>query len=134
MLPDNCQMECIQMQSDIQLKEKFDRVSLLDFCRSYLPRDKYPLLHKHALFMSLFGSSYICEELFSRMKHIKNKIRTKISDERLENLPRIATTSTTPGIDVLVSQMSSIPLVLLPSPFTFIIINDNQKLSNGFIT
>ena len=30
-LPANFQMECIELQSDIQLKEKCDRVSLLDF-------------------------------------------------------------------------------------------------------
>ena len=59
-LPASFQREYIQLQSDIRLKEKFDRVSLLDFYRSYLPRDKYPLLHNHALFMSkLFGSTYI---------------------------------------------------------------------------
>ena len=106
MLPANCQMECIEVQSDIQLKEKFDHVSLLDFYRSYLPRDKYPLLHNHALFMSsLFGSTYICEQLFVRMKHINSKIRTKISDEHLENSLRIVTTSIKPDIDALLSQI-----------------------------
>ncbi|XP_041442018.1 general transcription factor II-I repeat domain-containing protein 2-like [Xenopus laevis] len=94
MLPANFQMECIELQSDFQLKEKFDHVSLLDFYRSYLPRDKYPSLHNHALFLSsLFGSTYICEQLFSRMKHTKSKIRTKLSDEHLEYSLRIATTS-----------------------------------------
>ena len=60
MLPANFQMECIELWSDIQLKDKFDCVSLLDFYRSCLPGDKYPLPHNHALFMSsLFGSTYI---------------------------------------------------------------------------
>ena len=45
MLSANIQMECIELQSDIQLKEKFDHVSLLDFYRSYFLRDKNPLLH-----------------------------------------------------------------------------------------
>jgi hypothetical protein len=106
-LPANLQMECIELQSDIQLKEKFDHVSLLDFYKiyEYLPREKYPSLHNHALFMSsLFGSTYICEQLFSRMKYTKNKTRTKISDEHLENSLRIATTSIEPNIDSLVSQ------------------------------
>ena len=48
--------------------------------RSYLPRDKFPLLHNHATFTStVFGSTYICKQLPSRMKHINSKIRTKIS-------------------------------------------------------
>ncbi|KAF0683354.1 Uncharacterized protein FWK35_00038104 [Aphis craccivora] len=63
-------MECIELQSDIQLKEKFNRSSLLDFYKLYLPKETYPVLHDHALFMfSLFGSTYICEQLFSRMKN-----------------------------------------------------------------
>ena len=105
-LPANFQMECIKLQTDIQLKEKFDCVSLLDFYRLYLPRDKYPLLHNHALFMSsLCGSTYICEQLFSGVKHIKSKIRTKISEEHLENSLRITTISIKPDTDALVSQL-----------------------------
>ena len=53
----------------------------------------------------LFGSTYTCEQLFSRMKHIKSKIRTKISDELLENSLRIATASIKPDIDAPVSQL-----------------------------
>ena len=106
MLPANFQMECVELQSDIQLKEKCDRISLLDFYRSCLPRDKYPLLHSHALFMSsLFGSTYIYEQQLSRMKHIKSKIRTKISGEHLESSLSIATTSTKADADALASQI-----------------------------
>ena len=72
MLPASFQMECTELQADIQLKEEFDCVSLLDFYRLYLPRDKYPLLHNHALFISsLCGSTYICEQLFSRMNTVE---------------------------------------------------------------
>ena len=79
-LPSNPQMKCIELQSDIQLKEKFGNVSLLEFYKDYLPRDKYSNFHNHALLMSsVFGSIYICEQLFSRMKHTKNKNRTKIT-------------------------------------------------------
>uniref|UniRef100_A0ABM5FVD0 General transcription factor II-I repeat domain-containing protein 2A-like n=1 Tax=Pogona vitticeps TaxID=103695 RepID=A0ABM5FVD0_9SAUR len=104
-LPANLQMECIELQSDIQLKEKFDHVSLMDFYKVYVPREKYPSLHNHALFMSLlFGSTYICEQLFSRMKHTKNKTRTKISDEHLEHSLRIATSSIKANMDALVAE------------------------------
>lgn len=97
--------ECIELQSDIQLKEKFHCVPLLDFYKLYLPKDKYPSLHDQALFMaSLFGSTYICEQLFSRMKYTKSKNRSKISDEHLESSLRIATTSIEPDIEALVSE------------------------------
>ncbi|CAI6355941.1 unnamed protein product [Macrosiphum euphorbiae] len=45
------QMECIELQSDIQFKEKFNQSSLLDFYKLYLPKETYPVLHDHALFM-----------------------------------------------------------------------------------
>lgn len=108
LLEADLQMECIELQADIQMKEKFHQFSLLDFYKIYLPKEKYPAIHKHALFMiSLFGSTYICEQLFSRMKHTKNKNRTRISDDHLENSLRIATTSIEPNIRALVSKKQS---------------------------
>ena len=53
--------------------------------------------------ISLFGSTYICEQLFSRMKFTKNKNRTKITDVHLEDSLRLSTTSIEPNIDALVS-------------------------------
>lgn len=104
-VPANFQMECIELQCDFQLKESFNGVSLLQFYKLHLPREKYPALYNHALFMSsLFGSTYICEQLFSRMKHTKSSIRSKISHDHLENSLRIATTSIKPDIDSLVSE------------------------------
>jgi len=65
MLPANFEIESIELQSDIQLKEKSDHVSLPDFHKPYLTREKYSSLHNHTLFISLlFGSTYLCEQLF----------------------------------------------------------------------
>ena len=50
------------------------------------PEKKYYSLHNHALFISsLFVSTYICEQLFSRMKHTENKTRKKT----IENIVNI---------------------------------------------
>ena len=98
-------MECVELHSDMQLKETFWNVSILNFYKLCLPRDQYPNLHNHALFMCLaFGSTYICQQLFSRMKHRKSKNRTKITDKHLENSLRILTSSIEPDIDLLVQQ------------------------------
>jgi len=76
-------MECIELQSDIQLKNMI--MSLPQFHKVSPTKEKYPLLHSHALFMSLFFySMHICEKLFSRIKHRKGNISSKISDEKLE--------------------------------------------------
>jgi len=57
----------MELQSHIQLKSHdLYRISLPDIHKRCLTRDKYPLLHNHALFMSsLFGSTFICELLFT---------------------------------------------------------------------
>ena len=83
-------MEYMELQSNIQLKEKVGDV----FHKPYLTSEKYPLLHSHALLMSsLFDSTYICEQLLSRMKHRKSDISSKISDTHLENSLEIAITA-----------------------------------------
>mgnify|MGYP004573615627 CR=1 FL=1 len=96
-VPENMQMKC--MQSDVQLKEKFIQVYLLNFYKLHLPKEKYSALHEHALFMMpLLGSTYICKQIFFHLKNTKNKIRT-ILDEHLKNTLRIATVCIKPDID-----------------------------------
>jgi len=68
-----------------------------------LTREKHTFLHNHALFMSLlFASMYMCEQLFSRMRHRESKMSSKISDKHLsESSVRVATTAIS---EALVSQ------------------------------
>lgn len=99
------QMECIELQSDIQFKEKFSQSSLFDFYKLYLPKEKYSALHYHALFMSLlFSSTYICEQLFSKIENTKSKNLSIISEKYLESCLRTATTSFNPDINSFLSQ------------------------------
>ena len=39
-LPEDLQLECIDLQSDIQLKEKIDHASVLDYHKTSLTRGK----------------------------------------------------------------------------------------------
>ena len=58
-LSGNFQMDGIELQSDIPLKEIFGHLSLPDFYKTYYNREKYPSLHNHTIFMSsLFGSKH----------------------------------------------------------------------------
>lgn len=103
-LPGTLQMESCEIRCDAQLKEKFHQVGLEEFYKTYLDKEKYPAIYKHALAMiSLFGNTYVCEQLFSRMKHIKSKERTRITDEHLENCLRLATTS----VEIDINELSS---------------------------
>ena len=94
-LPAHFQMECIELQPDIQLRSL--TMSLYQTSISPVLAEKYPLLHSQALFMTLlFGSMHICEQL-SRMKYRKSKISSEISDEHLESSQRFVTPAFEPA-------------------------------------
>ena len=101
-------MELIEFQSDALLKSKFycEDISLLDFYAKYVsPTEKYPSLVNHAKKMTwLFGSTYSCEQLFSKLKHTKSKLRASLSDRHLDNVLLLASTSSPPNIEKLSSD------------------------------
>ena len=73
--PDNFQLELLDMQSDIELRQAFNSEGLLSFWRR-VPDGIYPNLIANALKQtSLFGSTYVCEAVFSKMVSIKNQYR-----------------------------------------------------------
>jgi len=84
-----------ELQSDIQSK---NMTMSLYFYKHYLTGERHSLLHSQAFFMSALGSMYICEQLFSSIKHRTDKISSKISNEHTENSLRIAATDIKPDI------------------------------------
>nr|XP_039250069.1 general transcription factor II-I repeat domain-containing protein 2-like [Styela clava] len=81
--PDGFQMELIELQADMETKRKYSENNLVDFYKLYVC-EKYPNLFRHAKRMtSLFGSTYCCEQFFSKMKLIKNRCRSQLTDEHL---------------------------------------------------
>lgn len=98
------QMELLELQGNEELKQNFLNYSLQDFYKS-LPTH-FPKLRQLAKKkLCLFGSTYKCEQLFSRMKHIKCKTRSQLTDFHLENNLRLALCSIPPNIDKLVKNM-----------------------------
>ena len=81
--PLNLQMELVELKNDEQFVKKFkDEEDLLDTWREAV---KYSNLKKLARkTLVLFGSTYVCQAGFSRMKYLKNKYRTRLSDSNLE--------------------------------------------------
>ena len=105
-IPEHLQLESINMQCNQYLKAKFNDVTLMDFYQKYLSSAEHPNLIKHSKMMAcLFGSTYICEQLFSQMKLVKSKSRTVLTDRHLEDTLRIATTDIEQNIDNIVVQM-----------------------------
>ena len=103
--PAELQLELIDLRCNEFIKRKFDEILVDEFYRKYVPSEKFPKLKKNASrIISLFGSTYVCEHMFSRMKHVKSKIRSSITDGHLEQCMRLATTSLQPDIHLLVQE------------------------------
>lgn len=102
--PGNMQMELTDLQCNSELKEKY-KLGLLEFYSKYIDKDNFPNIRMHALkMMSLFGSTYLCEQLFSRMNFVKNKSRSRLTDAHLQNSLKVSISSIRPNIDKLVKN------------------------------
>lgn len=95
------QRQLIELQADDELKLQFNRDQVENFWIGLHP-DAFPVLRTLALhILTIFGSTYICEQCFSNMKHIKNKHRNKLTNEHLDDVIRIATTSLQPNFSAI---------------------------------
>lgn len=104
-VPSNLQMELIELQCSDTLKAKYESVGAAEFPRFI--HDTMPQLRSQAAqTLSVFGSTYLCEQLFSLMKVNKNSHRSRLTDEHLHSILRISSAqSLTPDIDELLSKM-----------------------------
>ncbi|KAM8791748.1 general transcription factor II-I repeat domain-containing protein 2-like [Rhynchonycteris naso] len=98
------QMELSELQNCDTLKDTFKLSSLPNFYAS-LSSETYPNLRNHALKMAnIFGSTNVCKQTFSRMKHLKSPTRSKLTDVHLHHLLRLVVTNMEPDIDHLITQ------------------------------
>ena len=90
-------MECTELQSDVQLKEKIGHVSLPAFHKvvSYQRKIFLFTVTPYSCYHFLAVHTF-CEQALSRMKHRKSNISSKISDEHLKNALGMATTAIKP--------------------------------------
>ena len=68
--PSNLQMELIELQCSDTLKAKYESVGAAEFPR-FIPDTMPHLRSQAAPTLSMFGSTYLCEQLFSLMKITK---------------------------------------------------------------
>ena len=101
---ESLQLELIEMQCDDSLKSQHQLLSLPDFYKS-LENAKFPLMRRNAKrMMSLFGSTFICEQTFSLLGHNKNRLRTRITDSHLRDVLRVSTTKLSPDISAIIQS------------------------------
>ena len=84
--------EMVSLQNDIEMKS---RASIeTEKIWKVLSEEKYPNIKKCAFYLlSCFGSTYLCESVFSHMKIIKSRYRSVMTDQHLLACLRLATTS-----------------------------------------
>ena len=100
--PEHFQLELIELQCNSVLKDKFSSVDIDTFYQ-YVGVT-YPRIKCLALkIMAMFGSTYVCEQLFSVMKLNKSRLRSQLTDGHLNSTLKVATAqSLLPNIDALV--------------------------------
>lgn len=103
-VPQELQLELIDLQCDMVLKDKFNSLKLDEFYAS-LSAAKFPNIWKMAQRMLvLFGSTYVCEQTFSVMNNNKAPHRSQMSEEHLRSVLKIATTELPPVFDALAKK------------------------------
>ena len=89
--PMQLQMEVIELQASSVCKTKHRESSLPDFYR-ILNNDRYKNVVQLAKkTLNIFGSTFICEQTFSIINMNKNKQRSSLSNESLEDILKIST-------------------------------------------
>uniref|UniRef100_A0AAR2IK74 SPIN-DOC-like zinc-finger domain-containing protein n=1 Tax=Pygocentrus nattereri TaxID=42514 RepID=A0AAR2IK74_PYGNA len=86
--PVQIQMELIELPCNETVKAKYDPAGPTEFIHS-IPATA-PQLLLHAARTCMFGSTYLCEKLFSVMKTNKTAHRSRLTDEHLQSILRVS--------------------------------------------
>ena len=101
------ELKLIKLQSDDMLKVMYLNKPLHEFYRVHVSKEEFPNLRASALkWSSLFGSTYLCKQFFSKMNITKSRYRSRLTDKNLSMQLRVATSSVCPDIKRLVKQKS----------------------------
>ncbi|KYN18712.1 General transcription factor II-I repeat domain-containing protein 2B [Trachymyrmex cornetzi] len=96
------QDELFDLQNDNSLKTV--KETGVDFYKM-LKESSYPKLRDFGLRIhSMFGSTYLCETSFSKMKLMKNERRSSLSDDTLPRLMRVATSNMQIDVSALANK------------------------------
>ena len=109
--PATLQMGLVELQCNDELKAKFRTSTPLTFFRDFvLPSCNFPNYIAHAQrIVAMFGSTYCCEQLFSKMRHTKSRLRSKLSDCHLNDIFLLSTSSIEPDIQALILRRQHHP-------------------------
>ncbi|KAJ8377599.1 hypothetical protein AAFF_G00255570 [Aldrovandia affinis] len=98
-VPEELQMQLIEFQSDSWLKQNFDKVPLNEFYK-FASSEKYPAIGTQKM-LSLFGSTYMCEQTFRIMNLNRSRLRERLIDPHLLDVLRLSVNQLQPDADKL---------------------------------
>uniref|UniRef100_A0A8D9B0I4 SCAN domain-containing protein 3 n=1 Tax=Cacopsylla melanoneura TaxID=428564 RepID=A0A8D9B0I4_9HEMI len=115
--PVNIQQEIMEIKHHSILKQLFHESTTAQLTTETLvqvwkkvPKEEYPALYDLGLqILCRFGSTYICEKVFSTLSFVKNKYRTSLSTNHIRDVILLATTELHPDIDRLVAEKETHP-------------------------
>ena len=87
------------------MKAKFMGMKPHAFVKEHLSPDAFPLLSREIrAILAMFGSTYRCEQLFSRMKITKSHLRSQLTDRHLNDLLLLHSSSVQPSIEEILKD------------------------------
>lgn len=102
-VPDFLKLEFCDLKNDVL---RFSEKEGVEFWKD-VSQEKYPRIHEEFLkISSMFGSTWICEYCFSKMKSIKTSSRNRLLDSNLEYSMRIASTDVVIDFDLLADKIN----------------------------
>ena len=97
------ELEMIDLCEEDKLKPAL-REGTTEFWKN-VPMGKYPNIKRTALkVLSMFGSTSVCESVFSTLNHVKLRHRSVLTDTRVKELLRVATTEYKPDLKKIVKE------------------------------
>ena len=87
----------IEFQESIVMKESFCNCTPEKFWSEKVSSNNSPILTKLAIhILTMFGSTYCCESVFSNMNFMKNKFHSCMMDQHLHHSLRLVITTLEP--------------------------------------
>uniref|UniRef100_H3AL47 Uncharacterized protein n=1 Tax=Latimeria chalumnae TaxID=7897 RepID=H3AL47_LATCH len=87
----NTDMEVCELQNSMELKECFDSYSSGSLFQGSSIKQEAVITKVASIVVVMWGSSYVCEQMFSVIKIIKSKLCSSISDSHPEDSLQIST-------------------------------------------
>ena len=108
-VPDEYQLEAIDLQCSDELRSAFKDNDIITFYRSLCAHRYSKIKDMARKVFSQFGSTYLCEQTFSIMNLNKNNLRSKLTDNNLSSILKVATSELQPNFDKIVRNIQSQP-------------------------